>query len=78
LFSTFFWIFAIAFAVAATFAWVLVRGLRSGVLPQYRGGWVVRERNPGWYWITAAIYALGALGIAAIPIWSLWRYLGLN
>lgn len=67
------WPLAVSVLVAAAFAWVLIRGFRTGKLSQLRGGHVDRASHPAMFWIVAAFYAVSGLVILVTAFGNLWK-----
>ena len=67
-------IFGACFLVAAGFLYVLLRGLRTGVMPIYRGYPYVRERNPAAFRAAALVNAMTIVILVATPFYALWKY----
>lgn len=63
-------VIALSAPLAALFAWVAARALRSGELP-YRFGVDRRDRNPVGFWTGVVIYAAGAAALAVMSLWAL-------
>jgi hypothetical protein len=69
-------IFGLSFLMAAGFLFVLLRGLRTGVMPLYRGPPYRRDQNPTGFRIAAIGNAIAILVLAMTPIYlALKQYL---
>jgi hypothetical protein len=66
------WPLGMSAFVALAFAWVLIRGFRTGKLSQ-RGGQIDRGRSPAMFWIVAAIYLVSGVVILAIAFGNFWK-----
>ena len=67
------WPLGVSLFVAIVFAWVLIRGMRTGKLSQLRGGQVDRASHPAMFWILAAAYVVSGLVILVIAFGKLWK-----
>ena len=67
------WPLGITLFVAATFAWVVMRGLRTGKMRTQAGNPVDLERHPVTFWLLGIIYALSALVILAVAFGNFWK-----
>lgn len=66
------WPLGLSVFVALTFAWVLIRGGRTGRLSLLRGGHVDRARFPAMFWMVAALYIVGGVVILTIAFGNFW------
>jgi hypothetical protein len=69
----FLWPLGVSVFVALAFAWVLIRGIRTGKLSQLRGGHIDRGRSAAMFWIVAAIYVVSGVVILAIAFGNFWK-----
>jgi hypothetical protein len=67
------WPLGVSLFVALAFAWIVIRGFRTGKLSQNRGGHIERERNPAMFWIVAIFYMVSAVVILAIAFGNFWK-----
>jgi hypothetical protein len=67
------WPLGVSVFVAVAFAWVLIRGFRTGKLSQLRGGQADRASHPAMFWILAAAYVVSGLAILATAFGNLWK-----